>query len=100
MFGTIGRARVKPGHAEDLQAMLSEWKTTIRPLVPGAFLELSGHQANDEDSIVFVALAQDEQTYRDLAALPEQDAFYRRMLEHLEAEPTWEDVELDVIVPL
>lgn len=100
MFGTIGRARVKSGHAGDLQSMLSEWKTTVRPKVPGAFLELSGHRADDPDHIVFVALARDEQTYRDLADLPEQDAFYRRMVEHLEAEPTWEDVEMDVIVPL
>ena len=56
-------------------------------------------EAGDGRAIVFVALAQDEATYRNLANLPEQDAFYRRMLEHLEAEPTWEDVEMEIIVP-
>ena len=99
MFGTIGHARAKAGHDVELRAMMDDWKTSIRPKVPGAFLELSGHRADDPHSIVFVALAQDEQTYRNLADLPEQDAFYRRMVEHLEAEPTWEDVEMDVIVP-
>lgn len=99
MFGTIGHARVKSGHNAELTAMLEEWKSTIRPLVPGSFLELSGHRADDPDEIVFVALAQDEPTYRGLANLPEQDAFYRRMVQHLEAEPSWEDVELDIIVP-
>ena len=99
MFGTIGHARAKSGHDGELRAMLEEWKTSIRPKVPGTFIELSGHRESDPESIVFVALAQDEQAYRNLADLPEQDAFYRRMLEHLEAEPTWEDVEMDVVVP-
>lgn len=100
MFGTIGRARVKSGHEAEFDEMMQEWKTTIRPLVPGAFLEVSGHQANKPDEIVFLAQARDETTYRNLADMPEQDAFYRRMIEHLEAEPSWEDVEMDVVVPL
>ena len=40
MFGTIGRARLKEGHNADIQAMMTEWKTSIRPLVPGTFNEL------------------------------------------------------------
>jgi len=44
---------------------------------------------------VFVALAQDQATYRRLADMPEQDAWYRQLLEHIEQEPTWEDVELE-----
>lgn len=99
MFGTIGRARLKAGHDADLQVMLGEWRTSIRPLIPGKFIELAGHRADDAREIVFVALAQDEATYRALAELPEQDAFYRRMVELLEAEPTWEDVELGFVVP-
>jgi hypothetical protein len=100
MFGTIGHARVKPGHEAQLDGMLQEWKDTIRPSVPGPFLELSGHRAGNASDIVFLALAKDEATYRSLADMPDQDAFYRRMVEHLDAEPTWEDVEMDVIVPL
>lgn len=99
MFGTIGHGRLKNGHDADFEAMFSEWRTSIRPLVPGTFIELAGHRADDSREIVFVALAQDEATYRALAELPEQDAFYRQMVEHLEAEPSWEDVELEVVVP-
>ena len=46
--------------------------------------------------MVFLALAQDEATYRALAAMPEQDAWYRRMLEHIEGEPSWDDVEMQI----
>jgi hypothetical protein len=98
MFGTIGHAKVKPGHNDQILNLLGEWKTSIRPKVPGSFIELAGRPVDRQGETVFVALAKDEKTYRDLAAMPEQDAFYHRMLEHLESEPTWEDVEMDVIV--
>jgi len=52
----------------------------------------------DDGPQEFVALARDETTYRQLAALPEQDAFYRRWREHVGAEPTWEDVELEIAI--
>ena len=45
--------------------------------------------------MVAVVLMQDEATYRALAGRPEQDAWYRRLVEHLAAEPTWEDVAWD-----
>lgn len=99
MLGTIGHARVKSGHTDQLNVLFQEWKDTIRPKVPGAFLEVSGHRAGAPDEMVFLALAQDEATYRALADMPEQDAFFRKMVEHLEAEPTWEDVEMEITVP-
>ena len=45
--------------------------------------------------MVFVALAQDEATYRRLAAMPEQHQFYLRFNEVFTGEPTWEDVEME-----
>jgi hypothetical protein len=95
MFGTIGRAELKPGQAEELTAMMEEWKHEIRPKIPGAFVELMGHRAGQPNQIVFLALAQDEATYRKLAELPEQDAFYRKLASHFQSEPTWEDVEME-----
>jgi hypothetical protein len=96
MFGTIGHARTKPGHEAHLQALSDEWWQTIRPKIPGRFVELFGRPSDRPGEVVFVALAQDEATYRQLATLPEQDAWYRRMLEHLDGEPSWEDVELEI----
>ena len=95
MFGTIAHATLKPGMAARLAEFNAEWDREIRPLVPGAFMELAGHAAGRPDQIVFVALAEDEAAYRALAALPAQHAFYLRFNECFEGEPTWEDVQLD-----
>jgi hypothetical protein len=95
MFGTIARATLRPGKKEKLDELMADWKRDVRPKVPGAFVELIGHAAGQPDQIVFVALAQDEATYRNLANMPEQHQFYLRFDEVFEAMPTWEDVEME-----
>jgi len=98
MFGTIGRVRPKPGKDAEFDALHASWKQTVRPKVPGSFLELVGRPNDRPSEVVFIALAQDEETYRRLADLPEQHEFYQRMVDLLEAPPTWEDVELNVVI--
>lgn len=99
MFGTIGHARVKSGHNDQLNDLIQGRKCTVRSKVAGTFLEIAGYRAGEPDEIVFLALAQDKATYRRLAEMPEQDAFFRQMVDHLETGPTWEDVETDIVVP-
>lgn len=94
MFGTIARATLKPGQKQAFENLMEDWKRDIRPKVPGAFVELVGHAAGQPDQVIFVALAQDEETYRKLAAMPEQHQFYLRFNEVFTGEPTWEDVEM------
>jgi hypothetical protein len=96
MFGTIGHAQVKPGHDGEITALLNGWKKDIRPKISGHVLELVGHSASDPNQIVFVALMQDESTYRDLAEMPEQDVFYRALLSHIDGDITWDDVNLEI----
>jgi len=98
MFGTIAHARPKPGHEDQLTALLEEWRREIRPAIRGKFLSLNGHLAGQPDEQIFVGLAEDEATYRMLAASPAQDAWFRKLMEHIEGEPQWEDVELEIIV--
>jgi hypothetical protein len=95
MFGTIANATLKPGQQAKLDTMMEEWKRDIRPKVPGAFVELIGHRAGQPDQVVFVALAQNEATYRRMAEMPEQHQFYLRFNEVFTGEPTWEDVEME-----
>jgi len=97
MFGTIGHARLKPGRQGQLDALMDDWRQTVRPRIPGAFLNLIGHTDDHPDALVFVALAQDKATYRALAEMPEQDAWYRRFTEHVEGEVRWKDVEMDSV---
>ena len=96
MFGTIAHATLKPGQEAKLQTLMADWKRDILPKVPGTFLQLTGHVAGKPDQIVFVALAQDQATYRALAEMPEQHAFYLRFNEVFTGEPAWEDVAMDV----
>jgi hypothetical protein len=95
MFGTIGHARLKPGATTELDALMADWNATIRPKIPGAMINLIGHAAGSPEQLVFVALVRDEATYRNLANLPEQDAWFRRMLDLIEGDVRWEDVELE-----
>jgi hypothetical protein len=96
MFGTIGHARLRPGSEAKLRALMDDWKANIRPKIPGGFLNTAGFKAGSSDEMVFVALAQDEATYRGLADLPEQDAWFHKLSELLDGEVTWEDVQMDV----
>jgi hypothetical protein len=45
---------------------------------------------------MFIALMQDEATYRKLAEMPEQHAYFERFSKVTDGEIRWEDVELDV----
>ena len=96
MFGTIGHAHVKPGHDKQIMALMEGWKNDIRPKIPGRVFELAGHSASDPNEMVFVALMQDEPTYRALAELPEQDLFYRALLTHIDGDIKWDDVNLGI----
>ena len=98
MFGTIGHAHIKAGHEADLKKSLDNWETDIRPKIDGHVFELAGHSAKDPREMVFVVLMNDEATYRKLAALPEQDAWFRTMRSHLDGDVRWDDVELDITI--
>jgi hypothetical protein len=97
MFGTIGHARLKSGGQAQLEALMQEWLQTIRPQLPGDFVQLVGHADGQPEELVFVALAQDKATYQRLAQLPEQDAWFRRFAEQVEGEVQWEDVAMEMV---
>jgi hypothetical protein len=97
MFGTIGHARIKPGREPQLEGLMQEWLQTIRPQIPGEFVQLVGHADGNPEELVFVALAQDKDTYQRMAEMPEQDAWFRRMAEQLEGDVRWEDVAMEQV---
>ena len=80
MFGTIGRFHPRTGAEEDLRALSEEWSKSIRERVPGVVVRLEGRSAERAGEVVIAVLIQDEETYRTLAALPEQDAWYSRLV--------------------
>jgi hypothetical protein len=96
MFGTIGHARLKPGADAKLDALMEDWTRQIRPTIPGSVLQLTGAPKDRPGEVVFIALMQDEATYRSLADDPAQDAWYRRFMELIEGDVSWEDVDLEI----
>ena len=92
MFGTIARFHPKAGHEAEIRALTTEWSRSIRPTVPGLTVQLEGESFGRPGELVTVILTRDERTYRALAASPEQDAWYRRLREHLTGDPVWDDV--------
>ena len=96
MFGTIGHARLKSGSESAMEVLQDDWLRTIRPTIPGRVVQLVGTPKDRPGETVFIALMQDEATYRALASDPKQDGWYRRFSELVEGEVTWEDVELEL----
>ncbi len=92
MVGTIGRFRIKPGHEEQVKALTQEWERSIRPTIPVVVVTLLRRPVAGGGETADVIAMQDEAAYQALANRAEQDAWYRRWVEHLEGELTWEDV--------
>ncbi len=94
MYGTVANLRLKSGSGPALVALMEEWGRERKPHVRGA---VAGYvlQPDDRSSeAILVAVFEDRATYRANADDPEQDRWYRRVREHLEADPTWTDGEI------
>ena len=90
MYGTIMRARVKPGHREALNELMTTSEASRQPA--GFHSAEVAWEEKDPDRVVLVVHFVDKESYVANAESPEQDAEYRQMLEHLEEEPEWIDV--------
>lgn len=93
MYGTVAHIRVQSGHQEALRGIIQEWNIEHKPKVAGA---LAGHMFQldrDPQEWIMVALFQDKASYEANAGDPEQDRWFRRLMEHLEGEPEWNDGE-------
>lgn len=90
-YGTIYRMRPKAGAEPQVAALLDEWERDRKPKVPGAVGGYLFRPDNRPGELIGVAIFRDRQSYVANADDPEQDAWYRRLREHLEADPEWED---------
>jgi hypothetical protein len=91
MYGTIMRARVKAGQREALESLLMGWPDHRGE--PDAYhsSELAWED-KDPERLVLAVHFLDKASYVANAESPEQNAEYRRMLELLDGEPEWIDV--------
>ena len=93
MYGTIFRMRPKAGRERDVVALMEEWSQTRGPEVQGARAAYLLRPEGRPGELIGVAVFEDRESYRANAADPEQDTWYRRLRELLEADPAWEDGE-------
>jgi hypothetical protein len=73
--------------------MMHEWNTERKPKVKGALSGYLFQLDKDPQDWIMVALFQDKKSYVANADDPEQDRWFRRMMEHLDGEPQWHDGE-------
>jgi hypothetical protein len=73
---------------------MDQWNRERRPKVQGAVGEYVLRPDRNPHEIVLIALFEGRETYRKNADDPEQDRWYRRLREHLESDPSWEDGEI------
>lgn len=92
MYGSVFKVRPKAGKEQEIVAMMQEFERERRPQVKGA---LGGLMFKlDNGGMMGVAVFDSKEDYFANAESPEQDAFYSRFRELLEADPEWNDGEI------
>jgi len=94
MFVSISRYRVKPGMEQALKEHNEEWKATIRPNTHG-FISVHVY-CNPKDSREWTSVATFVDQYSEMLNANSSDhrAWYRHMLEMIEAPPQYWQGEL------
>jgi quinol monooxygenase YgiN len=87
-FGTIAKYRVKPGHDKELTADMERFEATP----PQGWRYHTVFRSTEDPNEIWLSVVFDsEEAYKRNANSPEMDAEYRRLLQHLDAEPEWHD---------
>jgi|DeeseametaMP2100_FD_k123_124433_1 heme-degrading monooxygenase HmoA len=89
MYGTIFNLRVKAGHERDLLETVDDRNAEIKGAVAWFLMRPDDKNAD----LVGVAVFESKEAYVANANDPEQHEAFTKMMEHLEAEPSWTDGE-------
>ena len=94
MYGTLARLRPKANKVGELIEFGEAWARERKPAVKGALASYLLVPERGSDEVLLFAVFADKQSYEANARDPEQDRWYQRMRDLLEADPTWEDGEI------
>ncbi len=94
MFGTIATMRAKPGHEDQLLALLEEWGRDRGSRIAGPIRVYVARSEREPGVLLNTALFESRESYEANANDPEQDAWYQRMVEHCVVPPEWHDHEV------
>ena len=91
MYGTIAIMKPKAGQEGKIVDSLEKWWAERRPKVKGAVSSTVYRNAGNPAELMMAVVFDSKQNYEANAADPEQDKWYRELLETLEGEPRWID---------
>ncbi len=92
MYGSIMRARVKPGKREEFVRVMGELTPAHQEFERGLHSVELAWEDKDPNRVVMIIHFRDRESYVRNAELPETDGDYRRWVQLLEGEPEWTDV--------
>lgn len=92
MYGTIMRAKVKPGRKAEYEKAMREMVPSADDYGRGLHSLQVAWEDKDPDRIVMIIHFRDRDSYIANANRPETNADYERQLEFLEGPPEWTDV--------
>ena len=95
MFVTVFTFHAAPGREDAVVAHFEEWQRDRRPFAKGFVGSELYRDARDPGNFISVARFESEQALRTLAATPEQDAWYRKLVALAEREPVFTDCEVE-----
>ncbi|MGA7913102.1 MAG: antibiotic biosynthesis monooxygenase [Candidatus Dormiibacterota bacterium] len=93
MYGTIMRAKVKPGRRAEYEKVLREMVPTAEGYGHGMHSYEIAWEDADHDRIVMIVRFNDRESYVANAGRSETDAGYQQQLEYLDGPPEWIDVQ-------
>ena len=93
MYGTIFRMKVKPGQEDAVVSLVKEWEKERKPKIVGVVGGYVMKPDNKQGLLIGVAVFKDKASYMANADDPDQDRWFRRIRDLLEADPEWEDGE-------
>ena len=92
MYGTIMRARLKPGMRAEYERLLREEVPSAEEYGNGMHSVELAFEESDPDRLVAIVHFEDRESYLANAARPETEGAYRRQLDLFDGEPEWIDV--------
>jgi hypothetical protein len=94
-YGTVFRVRLRPETTEaQVRAQLERWQRDLGPRFPGSLTDLLLKVDGEERDYLVVHLFASRAAYAAMDGDATQDAWYRSLVELLEAEPIFTDVTL------
>jgi quinol monooxygenase YgiN len=92
MYGTIMRAKIKPGRRAEYEKLMREMVPSAEAYGQGMHSYEVAWEDSDPDRIVLIVHFQDRESYMANAGRAQTDTDYQRQLEYLDGEPEWIDV--------